>query len=101
VAKEGDGSEAPITVCDALRNTVANSGDSIALRVQRDGRWLEWTWNEYYSESCKFAKSCMAAGLQKHEVAAPLGVESCAATPKPAHIIWMRARLRQAVNGRW
>ena len=83
VSKEGDGSEPPITVCDALRNTVANVGDSIALRVQRDGRWLEWTWNEYYAESCKFGKACMAAGLQMHEVPCrPGSTLICERTPR-------------------
>jgi acyl-CoA synthetase (AMP-forming)/AMP-acid ligase II len=62
VTKDGDGSEPPATVGETLANTVATCGDNVALRVQRDGRWLEWTWSEYYAESMKFGKASIAAG---------------------------------------
>ena len=71
-----------MTVSDVLANTVASSGDQIALRVQRVGRWVEWTWNEYYGESCKFAKGCIAAGST-----APHTVSAFSGRPRTDHAL--------------
>lgn len=76
VAREGDGSEPPVTVVDVLARTVSTVGDNVALRVQRSGHWAEWTWGEYSAECHRFAKASIAAGLQPHEVVTIIGFNS-------------------------
>lgn len=57
VHTSGPGSERPITVPQFFINQVKNSGERNALHVERGGKALTWTWNQYYRESLNFAKA--------------------------------------------
>jgi len=35
------------------------------LVVKRDGSWVEWTYKQYYDESCLVAKAFIALGLER------------------------------------
>lgn len=35
---------------------------------RRNGKWVEWTYDQYYADVRKFAKSLIAVGFKRHEV---------------------------------
>ena len=53
----GDGSEAPMTICQLFLSAVALGEDRKSLMVQRDGKEISWTWKDYYKSVMDFAKS--------------------------------------------
>jgi len=53
----GPGSEKPVTICELFTNQVKESGPRGALFVQRDGKVVTWTWDQYAADVYKFAKA--------------------------------------------
>lgn len=53
------------TVLEIFDERVAASGDAPALRTRRDGRWISITWNEWYRDVDRFARSLIALGVQR------------------------------------
>ncbi|WP_448640055.1 AMP-dependent synthetase/ligase [Geodermatophilus sp. URMC 63] len=49
---------------DMLAENVAEHGDEVGLRVQRDGRWEDVTWREFGEQVAGVAKGLVAAGVQ-------------------------------------
>ncbi|MGR7028037.1 AMP-dependent synthetase/ligase [Geodermatophilus sp. URMC 62] len=49
---------------DMLADNVAEHGDEVGLRVQRDGRWEDVTWREFGEQVAGVAKGLVAAGVQ-------------------------------------
>ncbi|NEK60362.1 long-chain fatty acid--CoA ligase [Geodermatophilus sabuli] len=49
---------------DMLASNVAEHGDEVGLRVQRDGRWEDVTWREFGDQVAGVAKGLVAAGVQ-------------------------------------
>nr|WP_204332600.1 long-chain fatty acid--CoA ligase [Geodermatophilus sabuli] len=47
-----------------LASNVAEHGDEVGLRVQRDGRWEDVTWREFGDQVAGVAKGLVAAGVQ-------------------------------------
>ena len=45
-SQEGTGSYPPYTVFDVFNMAVRKHGDKDALRVERDGQWISWTWKQ-------------------------------------------------------
>ena len=56
--KNGPGSEAPTTVSNLFINQVKASGPRPTLFIERNGKKIHWTWNQYYLDCMKFAKAC-------------------------------------------
>lgn len=52
------------TVLEMFDERVAASGDAVALRMRRDGRWVSLTWNEWYAAVDRFARAFIALGVQ-------------------------------------
>lgn len=53
------------TVLEIFDERVAASGDAPALRTRRDGRWVSITWNEWYRDVDRFARSLLALGVER------------------------------------
>ncbi|MEX5719734.1 AMP-dependent synthetase/ligase [Geodermatophilus maliterrae] len=49
---------------DMLAENVAEHGDEVGLRIQRDGRWEDVTWREFGEQVAGVAKGLVAAGVQ-------------------------------------
>jgi long-chain acyl-CoA synthetase len=49
---------------DMLASNVAEHGDEVGLRVQRNGRWEDVTWREFGAQVSGVAKGLVAAGVQ-------------------------------------
>jgi len=73
---DGAAARAPVTVGDALRRTSAAVPNKVALRVKRDGMWLEWTWSQYEQEAVRVAQSLIALGVKEREAVAIIGFNS-------------------------
>ena len=55
--QSGAGSQPPTTMCQFFTNAVKNQGDRPAMLVERGGKYVHWTWNDYDRESRQFAKA--------------------------------------------
>ncbi|MGY1712762.1 AMP-dependent synthetase/ligase [Geodermatophilus sp. SYSU D00758] len=51
-------------VPDLLAANVADHGDEVGLRVQRDGRWVDVTWREFGDQVAGVAKGLIASGVE-------------------------------------
>ena len=76
IAPDGPGSEKPVTCVQAFKRAVQQSGSKAALRVNRGGKWVEWTWSQYYADSFSFGKGAIAAGLEPHNCVSIIGFNS-------------------------
>lgn len=66
----------PFTVIEMVQNAVKQHGKIPAMRVERQGKWQEWTYEQYYADIIKFAKSLIAVGFQRHEAVSIMGFNS-------------------------
>lgn len=58
VRTSGPGSEKPTTISQMFLDQVKVSGPRNALFVERQGKVLTWTWDQYAADAMKFAKAC-------------------------------------------
>ena len=72
----GPASVPPTTVPDVFKRVVRKYGSKAALRVKRNGDWVEWTWSQYYMDVAKAAKSLIRLGLEPHHGVCILGFNS-------------------------
>ena len=63
----GPGSEPPITLPDLFRKTSSKQGDKPSLYVERGGKVLSWTWNQYRKEVDAFAKAMNVIGITERK----------------------------------
>ncbi len=78
LSDSGPGAEPPLTVFDVFKRTVSKYGPCIALRVQRagEGKWIEYTWEDYYRETIRFAKSLLHIGFRRFSTVNIIGGNS-------------------------
>eukprot|EP01108_Squamamoeba_japonica_P000651 TRINITY_DN121_c0_g2_i2.p1 TRINITY_DN121_c0_g2~~TRINITY_DN121_c0_g2_i2.p1 ORF type:complete len:615 (-),score=359.65 TRINITY_DN121_c0_g2_i2:153-1997(-) len=76
LSKKGVASRAPVTVMQQFYAAVKKHGDAVALRVEREGKWVEWTWKDYRRDVEIAARSFMSLGLQPHESVCIIGFNS-------------------------
>lgn len=69
-------SHTPITVIEQFQECVAKYGNATALRVERDGQWLTWTYDQYFDECCRVAKSLIQIGLDRFGCTVIMGFNS-------------------------
>ncbi len=72
----GPASVPPTTVPDVFKRVVRKYPTKPALRVKRDGEWVQWTYREYYTDVAKAAKSLIRLGLEPHHGVCILGFNS-------------------------
>ena len=63
MSKEGNGSFRPMTVIELFENTVKNNAEKESLFIERGGKWVSWTWDQYINESRNFAKALISIGI--------------------------------------
>ncbi|KAK7467966.1 hypothetical protein BaRGS_00036809 [Batillaria attramentaria] len=76
VAEMGLGSEKPITVPTLIQSTVKRLPNSKALAVKRNGKWLFWSYQEYYQDVRRAAKAFIKLGLEPHKAVGIIGFNS-------------------------
>jgi long-chain-fatty-acid--CoA ligase ACSBG len=72
----GPGSEKPITVSEMFLAAVKKRGPNNALFVERNGKVVTWTWDQYWLDSMKFAKACHKIGCKERSSTAIMGFNS-------------------------
>ena len=50
-----------------FRKQCESGGNQTALNVKRDGKWIKWSFNEYYNDVKATAKAFIAMGLEAHK----------------------------------
>lgn len=56
-----------------FRRAVAAGGDKTALRFQRDGAWVDISWNQYGADADNASRALMALGVKQFGAVAILG----------------------------
>ena len=90
--QSGPGSEVPFTMPQLFMNAVRSGQDRPALFVERGGKRLSWTWNEYYKDAMAFAKGMTHLNCSARSGVAIMGFNS------PEWVIgWMGAVLAKSI----
>jgi len=76
LAKSGIGSAVPVTVFQMFKRAVEKNGTKLAMRVERNDRWIEWTWNKYYDDAVMFGRALRAVGFQPFDTVNIIGFNS-------------------------
>ena len=72
----------PITVNERFKSTVEKFGDRGAMYLKRPVNgvipedWKVWTWNDYYRDCSRFAKSLIHLGVRPFRIINILGFNS-------------------------
>ena len=72
----GVGSERPFTTCQLFLNAVASGGSRNCMFVERDGKKIAMTWNEYNQDVMHFAKALNHLGVTEKSAVAIMGFNS-------------------------
>lgn len=73
---EGPAALPPTTVVASFESVVKRHGDKTALRVQRDGAWKEYSWQEYFNQCKRFGNSLISLGMNKNQAVNVIGFNS-------------------------
>lgn len=61
------------TIMQVFADTVEKYGASTALKCKQDGRWKDWTFNQYYDEVRRAARGLMHLGLEPGHAVSIIG----------------------------
>ena len=67
MAKEGNGSLPPVTVIEIFEKGCKERGSKEALFQERGGKWVSWTWTQFYNETVNFAKALIALNIPNYK----------------------------------
>jgi long-chain-fatty-acid--CoA ligase ACSBG len=67
LTKEGNGSIPPQTMFDIFEKTVRENANKPSLHIERGGKWVSWTWQQFYNETIAFAKALIVAGVHTYK----------------------------------
>uniref|UniRef100_A0A672UZC5 Long-chain-fatty-acid--CoA ligase ACSBG2 n=1 Tax=Strigops habroptila TaxID=2489341 RepID=A0A672UZC5_STRHB len=73
IAEKGLGSKAPKTVHELFQETVKKYSNYYALASKKNGNWIKLTYQMYYNECWKAAKSFLKLGLERFHGVCILG----------------------------
>ena len=76
VTSFGPASIHPVTINDAFKDTVQKFLNYPALKAKRNNLWVTWTYQQYYEDVIKAAKSMIKLGLEPHHGVGVLGHNS-------------------------
>ena len=76
IRQSGPGSERPFTLCQLFMNTVESGGDRPAMYVERGGKYLCWTWQEYNRDVRLFSRACASLNVKKRSACCIMGWNS-------------------------
>ncbi len=63
----GFGNFKPITIMEMWEQTLYEADQEEALFVERDGKWVSWSWHHYYKEAQHFAKALINLGIPSYK----------------------------------
>lgn len=67
MTKEGYGNFPPITMIEIFEKAVKEHSSKEALFIERGGKWISWTWNDFYQETTNFAKALIEMGIPSYK----------------------------------
>jgi long-chain-fatty-acid--CoA ligase ACSBG len=73
MSKEGNGSIPPVTIMDLFDKACREKSSNEVLFIERGGKWVSWTWTQYYQESINFAKGLIAMNIPSFKTVNILG----------------------------
>ena len=76
VAESGPASYTPVTIIEVFKDTLQKHGHRNALYVERNHKWITWTWSEYYNDCMKFAKYLHYLQVDIHKIVNIIGFNS-------------------------
>jgi hypothetical protein len=78
LAQKGLAADAPLTAIEVFKLAVKNQANSVAMKQERggDGKWVEWTWQQYYDQTMQCARAFIALGLEPAQSVNILGFNS-------------------------
>jgi len=65
-----------VSVMEFFDRAVKKHGSRVAMKVERDEKWISWTYNEYYQEVKTAAKAFIKLGLEQYNGVGILGFNS-------------------------
>jgi len=69
-------SHTPITVIEQFEECVGKYGGQKAMSVEREGKWVTWTYEQYFDDCCRVAKSLLKLGLTRFGTTVIMGFNS-------------------------
>lgn len=66
----------PITIPHLLQRNVREVPDKEAFSVERGGRWIKWSWAQYFDEAKKFGKALMSLQVNERACTNIIGFNS-------------------------
>jgi len=72
----GFGSERPLSIIDILQEAKDQEPQQEALRVKREGKWVSWSYAEYYDLAHRFARSMISLGIEGRRCVNIIGFNS-------------------------
>eukprot|EP00388_Colpodella_angusta_P005123 GDKJ01016081.1.p1 GENE.GDKJ01016081.1~~GDKJ01016081.1.p1 ORF type:complete len:711 (-),score=167.47 GDKJ01016081.1:1258-3390(-) len=66
----------PRTVIEMFHDRLRKHPNAIALSVKRNGKWIRWTWRQYYNDCCTYAKALMVSGVKSRSATCIMGFNS-------------------------
>ncbi len=73
MSKDGNGSIPPVTIMDMFDKACREKSSNEVLFIERGGKWISWTWTQYYQESINFAKGLIAMNIPSFKTVNILG----------------------------
>ena len=70
------GSEPPLTLCTAFLNAVKFGRDRPSMYVERGGKYICWTWQDYYRDAMKFSKALAKLNVTTRSAVGIMGFNS-------------------------
>ena len=73
MSKDGNGSLPPMTIMEMFDKVCRERSSKEVLFIERGGKWVSWTWTQYYQESINFAKGLIAMNIPAFKTVNILG----------------------------
>lgn len=75
-AKDWPANRDTVSLPTMVKKQCELGGSQAAMLVKREGKWVQWTYKEYYRDICIAAKGFIALGLEPFHGVAILGFNS-------------------------
>ena len=73
---EGPAAVEPITIPELFLKNVREAPSRIAMEVERQNKWIKWTWTRFYNEAANFGKALMALRVEERRCINIIGFNS-------------------------
>ena len=76
LGRDEENSMRPTTIIEMFEETVQQEKDNKCLFVEREGQWINFTWNQFRKFSVAFAKAVISIGVEPYQTVNILGFNS-------------------------